>query len=63
MSKLVKKASEHARRKQKMEAYKKANNLKTMTAPLTHESLNRVIGFAVITTILVAVSLIMVLLG
>jgi hypothetical protein len=61
MSKLVKKSSEHAQRKQKMEAYKKSNHLKNMTSQLTDESLDRAIGFMVITAILVGVSLILVL--
>jgi hypothetical protein len=62
MSKLVKKASEHAKRKQ---SFHNANTIpvKRMTMPLTHESLNRAIGFMVITAVLVAVSLILVLLG
>lgn len=60
MSKLVKKASEHARRKQGLQ---NTHTLKRVTTPLTHESLNRAIGFMVITAVLVAVSLILVVLG
>jgi hypothetical protein len=62
MSKLVKKASEHAKRKQGLQN-PNTHTLKRVTTPLTHESLNRAIGFMVITAVLVAVSLILVLLG
>jgi multidrug efflux pump subunit AcrB len=62
MSKLVKKSSEHAKKKQ---TYHNANpnHLKRVTSQLTHESLNRAIGLMVIAAILVGVSLILVLFG
>lgn len=64
MSKLVKKASEHARRK-KIDAYKKAsiNRLKAATVPITRASFDRFLGLTVITIVLISISLLMVLLG